>query len=143
MKTMNKIYRTLLMAVALVMGTTGINAQEWSISFDGRAGDSDISLTLSDEVVTIGNVSMSTASWGTSSEEEVWAGDAGPGFNTIAPTYQDFVNAGADEDKKLRIYATISNENDWGFILQSGWSSSLGFKDWQGQDDGKRIDQRN
>lgn len=140
---MNKIYRTLLVAVAAVIGVKSADAQAWSINFDGKTTDNDIELTISDEVVAIDGVSMGTASWGSSSEESVWAGNAGPSYNSIAPTYQDFVAAGADEDLTLRIYATIADENNWGIILQSSWSSSLGFKNWQGQDDGKTINNGN
>jgi hypothetical protein len=144
MKTMNKIYRTLLVAVAAVMGVNSADAQAWSINFDGKTSDNnDIEVTISETVVTIGEFDFGTVSWGSSSEESVWTGNAGPDYNFITPSYQDFVDAGADEDLTLRIYATIANENSWGIILQSSWSSSLGFKNWQGQDDGKTINNGN
>ena len=94
MKTMNKIYRTLLVAVAAVMGVNSADAQAWSINFDGKTSDNnDIEVTISETVVTIGEFDFGTVSWGSSSEESVWTGNAGPDYNSITPSFHQFITS--------------------------------------------------
>ena len=112
MKTMNKIYRTLLVAVAAVTGVTSANAQAWSINFDGKTSDNnDIELTVSEKVVTIGQYDFGTASWGTLVENSVFTGPTDPNYAANDISLATLTAAGAEAGKKLVIYATITNSS--------------------------------
>ena len=142
MKTMNKIYRTLLVAVAAVTGVTSANAQAWSINFDGKTSDNnDIELTVSEKVVTIGQYDFGTASWGTLVENTVFTGPTDPNYAANDISLATLTAAGAEAGKKLVIYATITNSSSYELSIQANWDSnnSLEFDDWQGDSNGRVI----
>lgn len=141
MKT-NNIFKSLLVTIVMVFGAADIQAQDWSIDFRNLVTSRD-DIILLPTAVRIDGTDMSPIGYGglVDSETTLWEGEKGPDYdNSITIDKSKF--SSAKDGSKLRIYATIEKENDWGFEPLSGYWKSLGFRDWPGETDNyKKIDQ--
>ena len=70
-------------------------------------------------------------------EMTIWDEGTIEEYSIVEIKGSEFENASAG--MKMRIYATIAVESNWGIIVQSGWSNTLEFTDWKGADNGKDI----
>lgn len=142
MKTKN-ISKIFLVSIAWAFGATQVLASNWSITFDGKVTTDKTAVNISETVATIGGVTMGTASWGTLTETSVFTGPTDQGYATNDISLATLTEAGAEAGKQLIVYATITNSDNYGLTLQANWDSntSLEFDNWQGDDNGREINQ--
>lgn len=109
MKTKN-IFRTLLIAVGLLMGTVDSLADAWSINFDEITTPDKTSIVISETVATIGGNDFGTLSWGSLDlvETPLRTTDATSEF-TIDKDYFSNVNTAS----KLRVTCKNFDINYW------------------------------